>query len=85
MAGGEDLVQMAQAAREVAGDVQDQDAVLFGHLLVKMVKGGGSHADHRGLADRLARDGTGSVSRMHASPKNAPGPSTASATASGVS
>src|SRR5205809_8075659 len=38
MGGGEDFVAFAQAAREVAGDIQQKNSVLIGHVLVKLVE-----------------------------------------------
>jgi hypothetical protein len=50
---------MAQPTGQVAGQIQEQDAVLLGHLLEQVVKSGRSHADHHGRAGGFSRCGTG--------------------------
>src|SRR5581483_6543635 len=60
VAGGEDFVEVAETAGEIARDVEDEDAVLGGHLFVKLMERGGLDLENDGALDGLGGGGAGS-------------------------
>lgn len=57
MRGSENVVQLAEAAGNIACDVEDENAVLAGHLLVKVVEAHRREAGEGGVVNGFDRGG----------------------------